>query len=197
MSSPGVGITTDSTEHDSMQDELSAMGQIAQILTGLSEETRFRVMRWIADRYRLAPATQARGAVVEPPSAASRQNAADESQNPTFADAANLFVAAAPGTAAEKALVLGYWLQVCKSEEDWDGYSVNTELKHMGHGLTNVTDALTSLINQRPQLVIQTRKSGKARQARKQYRLTLEGVRKVKQMITSVAASEREAQHNE
>ncbi len=35
----------------------------------------------------------------------------------------------------------------------------------------------------KPQLVIQTRKSGKAKQARKKYRVTAEGVARIKELI--------------
>jgi hypothetical protein len=43
--------------------------------------------------------------------------------------------------------------------------------------------ALNSLIAKKPQLVIQTRKSGSSQQARKKYKLTNEGLNKVERML--------------
>jgi hypothetical protein len=60
---------------------------------------------------------------------------------------------------------------------------LNTNLKNLGHGLSNVTDALTSLINRKPSFVLQTAKSGKSRQARKKYKLTRAGLDEVRRMI--------------
>jgi hypothetical protein len=104
-------------------------------------------------------------------------------QGREFPDVATLFVAAKPSTGSEKALTVGFWLQECLHREEWEGFAINSELKHLGHGLKNVTDALNALIDHRPQLVVQLRKSGKTKQARKRYKLTAEGVRKVRQMV--------------
>jgi DNA-binding PadR family transcriptional regulator len=82
---------------------------------------------------------------------------------------------------------MGFWLQECLHHEEWEGFAINSELKHLGHGLKNVTDALNALIDHRPQLVVQLRKSGKTKQARKRYKLTAEGARKVRQMVSSAS----------
>jgi len=82
-------------------------------------------------------------------------------------------------------LTVAFWLQECLHHDEWEGFAINSELKHLGHGLKNVTDALKALIDQRPQLVVQLRKSGKTKQARKRYKLTAEGVRKVRHMVSS------------
>jgi DNA-binding PadR family transcriptional regulator len=50
--------------------------------------------------------------------------------------------------------------------------------------VSNITTALSSLIERKPQLVIQTRKSGNSKQARKRYRLTDAGIRAVERMIS-------------
>jgi hypothetical protein len=107
----------------------------------------------------------------------------EEKAAPKFSNFAELFDAAAPKTQAQKALVAGYWLQVCNAAESFDGFSANRELKQLGHGLANITAALDALKNEKPALALQTGKSGKAKQARKTYKLTVAGIRSVEAMI--------------
>jgi hypothetical protein len=155
--------------------ELLAMSKIASILSDFSTDSQRRVVQWIVSKF--AANTEV------PPTPFQIAGGSQPNEIKEFPDVASLFVAVNPTTGAEKALVIAYWLQLQKGQEEWEGFSINTELKHLGHGLKNVTDALNSLIEQRPQLVVQVRKSGKSQQARKRYRLTIEGVKKIKQMI--------------
>jgi hypothetical protein len=96
---------------------------------------------------------------------------------------ADVFSAANPGTHDYKALVVGFWFQAVKGASDLDAQAVNTELKQLGHGLKNITAAFAALISARPQLAIQVRKAGTTKQARKRYRLTNEGLKRVQLML--------------
>lgn len=100
-----------------------------------------------------------------------------------YEDVASLYTDASPRTEPERALVVGYWFQVHQGMKDFDSQRVNAELKNMGHGVGNITEAFSRLIERKPQYVIQTRKSGTARQARKLYRVTNEGIKRVQAMI--------------
>ena len=100
-------------------------------------------------------------------------------------DIADLYAAAEPKGDAEKALVAAYWVQQIKGSGDFDAATINKELKHLGHGVGNITAALGSLIARKPNLVIQTRKAGTSQQARKRYKLTTEGLKYVDNMIQS------------
>jgi hypothetical protein len=102
---------------------------------------------------------------------------------PTFKTFGELFHAADPQTASDKALVAGYWLQVCKDAETFDGQSAQKELNHLGHKLANVTVALGALNSQRPALAIQLAKSGSSKQARKTYKVTGAGIEAVRAML--------------
>jgi len=95
----------------------------------------------------------------------------------------DLYGTISPSSEADRALVVGYWLQVLQGEQDLDSFQINKELKNLGHGVGNITNALTSLIQRKPQLVIQTRKSGSSQQARKRYRLTDAGLKAVERML--------------
>jgi hypothetical protein len=85
----------------------------------------------------------------------------------------------------DKALVVAYWLQVRGGAADIDAQTANTELKHLGHGISNVTRAFEGLKSQKPALMIQLRKEGSTQQARKRFKVTAEGRKSVERMLTA------------
>jgi hypothetical protein len=176
--------------------ELDAISAVNAALAPLDEAAASRVLRWAADRYQvsLGLAGQPRRAQ-QSGATADQEGEEDEEERPdatsesepssdqtTFNDVSELFDAANPKTESDKALVVGYWFQVAQRRSDFGGQEVNNSLKHLGHGATNITRALGSLMNRSPRLVMQTHKAGKATQARKKYRLTTEGIRAVEKM---------------
>lgn len=102
-----------------------------------------------------------------------------------FATLAECLAAARPKTDPEKALVACAYYQLKNGLEDFDAQSVNKELKNTGHTVANITDALDSTMNHEPKLIIQLRKSGTTRQARKKYKVTGEGFGEVARMIAA------------
>ena len=98
-------------------------------------------------------------------------------------DFAALFAAADPDTNAEKALVAGYWLQICLGQGDFDSQTANNALKSIDRGLVNITHAFTMLREMKPSLALPVSKGGKSQQARKRYKLTVLGIRSVEAMI--------------
>ena len=100
-----------------------------------------------------------------------------------FGTFAELFHAADPKMEKEKALVAAYWIQKSSGVDQFASQQVNTELKHIGYGVTNITDALGQLISDRPSLVIQLSKSGQSQQSRKTYKVTDAGYRYVQTML--------------
>lgn len=156
--------------------ELQAMATIKGALDSLeTPEARERVLRWAAERSGLGPPLRAGGA--------SSQRSGGDSGGGEVTDIPGLFNAADPSTDPQRALVVGYWFQQVQMQPDFSSQQVNAELKNLGHGVGNITDAFTSLMDRRPRLVIQTHKSGKAKQARKKYKLTTEGIRAVQTMM--------------
>ncbi len=151
------------------------MTAIAGALGGLDEKAANRVLRWARERY---------AGSVEPEVPAPRGGKEAATGSDEFEDVASLYTAASPRTDAERALVVGYWFQQHQGMKDFDSQRVNAELKNMGHRVGNITDAFTRLIERRPQHVIQTRKSGASRQARKLYRVTNEGIKRVQTMLS-------------
>ena len=153
-------------------EEIKAMETIRETLAKLDEPGVARVLRWASDRFKVT-------STIPSGAGSAAQNEA------TFQDFASLYDRTNPSTDAEKALVSGYWFQVVQGQQDLDAQQMNAELKNLGHGISNITTAMSDLIERTPRLVMQTRKSGTSKQARKKYRLTVEGTRKVKEMLST------------
>jgi hypothetical protein len=94
-----------------------------------------------------------------------------------------LYNAAKPETDSLKVLVVAYWVQMIMHDETWGSQAVNKMLKDLGRGCSNITTSLKALMDRKPNLVMQTRKDGSTKQARKLYKLTTEGIEEVKRMI--------------
>ena len=161
---------TDDPEDLDPTPELEAMKAIAKALSGLNGEARVRVMHWVGDKFNLSFA--ARGKVSGKPDQVSEEDEGSVSQFKTFAD---LYAAAAPALDTERALVAGYWHQFEDPKAEFGSQAINTALKNLGHGVVNITQALDGLKDQKPALVMQTRKAGTSQQARKTYKLTEAG----------------------
>jgi len=163
--------------------EIEALAGSSALLDPLDAAARRRVLQWLADRYEVA----LQGAVAAKASQESSENDghAAEAQVSQPQDLPELFERASPRTQSEKALVVGYWFQQVQGDPDLDAARLNRELRHLGHPVPNITAALTDLMQTHPKYVLQTRKSGATRQARKKYRLTAEGLKRVTAMMGS------------
>ena len=171
---------------DNTTSEFSAFQQVHNALVGLDDEARSRVITSVATLLGIGTPTldpRKPGEFVEQVDDEVDDGGVDKVQETSFSEFAELYAATNPGSNADKALVAGYWLQVCQGVESFTAQVLNAELNHLGHKLTHVTDALSQLIAGRPQLVLQLRKSGKTKQARKTYKLSAEGIKRVKEMI--------------
>ena len=122
-------------------------------------------------RVKPTPSTESHAVVAPPASAA------------VPASSAELLAASHARTDAQRALVIAYWFQVGESRPDLDAMTLNRELKNLGHGVSNITGVLTRMMESRPQLVLQLKKSGSSRQARKKYKLTAAGRQRVESLL--------------
>ena len=174
--------------------ELNTIKKVYLALGALDQEAQQRVVDYVCSLLGLqTPPTvsdQAR-------SPNQRGKGLEESDSPTVGEAdksgdvaptgfshlAEIFEATNPNTDAEKALVGAYWLQVCGETEGVEGLSINKELKHLGQGLSNITRAIDVLRKRKPALMMQLRKRGTSKQARKIYGVTHAGVRLVQEMM--------------
>ena len=168
---------------DGMFAELDAMRTVAKALASLEIPARARVLRWAMDSSGVDASKSPSRASIHP----DREEKPVGPELTEYSDLADLFSAANPRTDAQKVLVAAYWHQFHEEREDVDSLSVNQDLKNLGHRIGNVTRAFDALITQRPQPVVQTRKSGSSKQARKRYRLTAVGKDRVKEMVNDSA----------
>lgn len=162
--------------------QVVAIKSIVEALSGLEEEERHIVLDYINRRYGTAsPARHTEGTRSGAGTGGSAAEDGDASSQ--FDSFPELYHAAQPQTDAEKALVGGYWLQVCEGRDSFDSFSVNQSLKDMGYPVGNITRAFDALMKQNPRLVQQMKKSGSTRQARKLFKVTQAGIKRVEEMI--------------
>jgi hypothetical protein len=164
-----------------MDPEIQAMGEIARALETLEPDAARRVLKWAIERFQVSLSSG--------PKEASPAGRPEDASLPTraFLDFPELFDAANPQTGLDKALVAAYWYQIVQGQDDWDSQTTNKELKNLGHPSSNITRDLEALIKRTPRLVMQVRKQGSTRQARKRYKLTREGIRAVEAMLNASA----------
>jgi hypothetical protein len=169
-----------------MQKELEIMSQIAKLLEQLDAPARSRVIGWTISALDVQVPKPGSGGA-----AANRSGQptvpSEEVSSSTFAE---VFHAAGPRSEKEKALVAAYWVQQSSGAGRFAAQQLNTELKHIGYGVANITDALNQLINDRPNFVIQLTKSGSSKQARKTYKITDAGLRRVSEMLSAESSAE-------
>lgn len=170
--------------------EFSAIKAVHDALEPLEEEARARVLTYITSLLgidtKVAGNRSATGATND-----SDVDEVDEEATadgvatgvPTFSTFAELYAAASPKSNGEKALVVGYWFQVCQGAENFTAAAANKELTHLGHKVANITDAIDQMKSHKPMLILQLKKSGNSRQARKLYKVSHEGVKRVEGMI--------------
>jgi len=107
-----------------------------------------------------------------------------DTQERHFDTFAELYAAASPSKDPEKVLVAAYWHQEVKGQKELTSVVLNKDLTNLGHRITNINMKFDSLIGSKPQLALQLKKSGSAKQARKKYKLTKAGIAKVQGMLT-------------
>jgi hypothetical protein len=172
--------------------EFNAMRSVHDALVPLDEEARTRVLNYISSLFGVTIKSTEKNnpGASNSPENKGEDDGGDEAESAKpldrqqFSTFAELHDAASPKTNAENALVAGYWLQVCKGAPSFTANPANKELAHLGHRLTHITDDLTALKGMKPSLVLQLKKSGSTKQAKKTYKITQAGINKVLGMIS-------------
>jgi len=154
--------------------ELTAMQAVSDAIADLDPAVAARVLRWALDSHGLSGARKGGNA---------EQGAETNGTVRRFADLAELHSAAAPETDADRALVAAYWFQFVEGQPDFGSQQINTALKNLGHPIANIASAFDPLKNRKPAPVVQLRKAGSTKQARKTFKLTVAGKQAVEMMI--------------
>lgn len=161
--------------------ELDAMKSVSTALEGLSDSARKRVLSWVLDLYQYSKSMDDSPG---PELASEDSEFTAESKGPeNFGTLAELFAESGPATDADKSLVVAYWIQFVQGKEEVDSQQINSELKNLGYGVNNITRAIDNLTKRKPALVVQMRKSGNTKQARKKFKVTVAGKQYVSDML--------------
>lgn len=120
-----------------------------------------------------APAARPRGR--------GRRDGAEEGEETP--DLASLLARWTPTTMSDKALLGAYYLTRVRGESTVTSQAINSELKRNSLPISNITRAIEA--NMRPDrpLMVQERKMGSTKQARKQYRITQAGLDTVERKL--------------
>lgn len=164
--------------------EIRAMEAVADALSVLDAEATSRVLRWAAERFGNiplpGPSNPGRGIG----GAKDGDSAPPPGEGtPEYESLAELHAALSPKTDAERALIAAYWFQCVEEMPEFGAHKINVALRDLGHRISNITTAFNTLIGQKPQLVVQLKKSGGSKQSRKTYKLTAAGRAKVQEMV--------------
>lgn len=159
----------------SLDPEISAMAAISAALDPLQEDARARVLTWARSRYS-SPSTTASTNATTPSLPSTSQ------QDNSSTTLAEYIAACAPESDADRVLAAATYLTRHSGGESFTSAQVNTELKHLGRAIDNITRVLDGLMAQRPQLVVQLRKIGQTRQGRKLFKVTEAGAQAVQRM---------------
>ena len=165
--------------------EFAAMQSVFSALEPLKEDSRKRVLEHIAALLGNSAVQDVRSSSLVGDEKNGVQPILSEgsASEREFATLAHLHDSTNPVSEKDRVLVTAYWLQVCEGAENFPSFSVNKALKDLGHGVSNITGAFDALMRPKPALVLQLKKAGKSRQARKTYRVTEAGIAAVKAMI--------------
>jgi hypothetical protein len=127
-------FTTDTDE------EFTAMHVVYTTLAPLDEDARNRVVDYILARFEITTRPGPAGRTADMLTASQEEPVHGKpAEGIKFESFAELYDAAQPKNQGEKALVAGYWLQICQGSESVDGFSANKELKNLGEGVGNIT----------------------------------------------------------
>jgi len=168
------------------EDEPTAMLTIAKTLAALpTDDARRRVIAWASDKFGLLTAARPAGAL--PPTGGAAVAGGSQSFE-TFAD---LFDALAPTSDKERALAAAYWRTHVEAQPTFQSQELNSMLKDLGHRVSNITDALSGSMEEKPALILQMKKAGSTRQARKTYKLSTAGMRWAEARIQGGSTDEK------
>ena len=158
--------------------EFNAFKAVHDALEPLSEDARGRVIKSVTTLLGI----HAHLPLASPSETTHPSLEEEEKGNRSFSNLAELFDAATPGPNSEKALLAGYWIQVEGGADSFTSQEVNKELRNLGHKIGHITSAISALQSTKPQLVFQLKKSGTSQQARKTFKISDAGVKRVHEM---------------
>jgi hypothetical protein len=187
--------------------EISAMNETLDALKTLNNGQRKRVIDWITARYRLNEVgtfsiqeeeEQAESEeIVQPvekqvgkkrgrkPGPKKAQAAvADKSDINSYETVLDLFSNANVKKVSSKILLMSAYLQEKLKFTEISSFDINSRLKRIKHGVSNISTAINGLLKKNPQLLVEVEKPGEeGKSTRKKFRVTEEGLKLAKTFL--------------
>lgn len=187
--------------------EISAMNETLDALKTLNNGQRKRVVDWITARYRLnevsnfqAPEeeTQTEISEIEQPvekalkprrgrkPGARKERAAgiDKADITNYETVLDLFSEANVKKVSSKILLMSAYLQEKLKFTEISSFDINSRLKRIKHGVSNISTAINGLIKKQPQLLTAIEKPGEeGKSSRRKFKVTDEGLKLAKTFL--------------
>ncbi len=177
--------------------EILAMSTVNGALKDLTEEERYRVIQWVANKYyspSMPPVKVAGPSPVNPAQEIGAGEMVDEAADEateapattTYATFAELLDASGASKEPDMFLVAAYWLQVVGGNEKWKSFEINKLLKDTGNEIHTISNPIRSLEARKPKPIVQVSQAATAsKRGSKEFKLTTEGVKTVQAMLES------------
>ena len=159
--------------------EIEVMNEICVALKTLDNQARQRVLNWIFKRFSSDLQIQT---ILESRKTTDKDSRS-ELEIASFQSVSDIFAKARPGKGVDRVLIVASYLQESKGGKELTAREISMQLNLLGHRVRNITATIGSLMHRKPQLMIQTRKEGKTKQAQKRYKVTAEGLAHAKRML--------------
>lgn len=187
--------------------EISAMNETLDALKNLDNGQRKRVVDWITARYRLNEVSkfetpeeekQTETAEIEEPTEKAvgrkrgrkpkarkvRAAGMDKSDIKNYETVLDLFSEANVKKVSSKILLMSAYLQEKLKFEEISSFDINSRLKRIKHGVTNISTAINGLMKKSPQLLMEIEKPGEeGKSPRRKFRVTEEGLKLAKTFL--------------
>jgi hypothetical protein len=181
--------------------EISAMNETLDALKTLNNGQRKRVIDWITARYRLNEVStfqtpeeesQTEAAEIEQPvekvvkrrrgrkPGAKKERAAsiDKTDITNYETVLDLFSEANVKKVSSKILLMSAYLQEKLKFTEISSFDINSRLKRIKHGVSNISTAINGLMKKQPQLLVEVEKPGEeGKSSRKKFRVTEAGLK--------------------
>lgn len=166
--------------------DVKALEAVLKALHGLEAAEQERVLRWAAEKLELGSPIRQRQ--IGPPGgdpAAVAGASLDQ-----FESLGDAWGAAQVSSDPERALFVAAFLTKKSGQTELTGQEINRHLKDLGHRIGSINKAVGALQGRRPQLMVQTKKSGNTRQARKNYKVTAAGFAAAEKLLRHAEGEE-------
>ncbi len=181
--------------------EISAMNDVLDALKTLDNAQRKRIVDWITARFKLKGAGAFQVPVVEQSTAAAetappvepmpvvkktrkpRAKKTDEKDITNYETVLDLFSESNVKKVSHKILLMAAYLQEKLKFEEISSFDINSRLKRIKHGVTNISSSINGLLKKSPKVFDVIEKPGEGKTTRRKFRVTEAGLKQVRSFL--------------